>query len=300
MPKKLRTVSQYRYDFLENGSAQDPEDWSPYLLNITENDPDGNLIRETAFNQYQEPDQIIDYIYDENHNIIEEKVIQDDEITEHTVYERNADGLIMRELHSFLDGSVDTMEYYYDDQIRLVKKILTDSDGELERLEIFEYNGNDLVKETATGTSGNLIAETTYSLDEEGRIEKTEQIRVEQGDSERVVNFFNEQGHRYKTLRYNYKDQLIEINRYTFDEEGNLTEIEEEAQRGTSYIKFYQGGDGRSSTQEEVDSRGQVISTIERQFDEEGRLLEARVYVDGLNYRPNQHYLLKYAYDFHE
>ncbi|HRY32357.1 MAG TPA: hypothetical protein P5531_05265 [Bacteroidales bacterium] len=297
--KTLKSVRLYRYDILENGLS-DIEDWAPFIQSMTTYHEDGLVSREITYNAWGVQEQLVVYNYDEQRNLAEELFYDEgEEPMESRVYTRNELGLIISEHHRFMDESEDVVEYHYDEKNRLTGKVYYDSDGETERKEVLEYDGDLLLSEAVTDQDGNLISQATYSYDEHGKIEKSEQVRIEDGRSERMVSYFDENGNRKKNLRYNYQEQLIEISRFRTNGQGRLEEIEEENQHGKSFIKFTYDDQGNAVTQEEFNEKGDVISTIERKFDDEGRALETAVYIDGRNFRANQHYLLKYEYEFY-
>jgi YD repeat-containing protein len=299
MSKTIKSVSLYRYDILENGLADEIEDWDDFLQTKTHYSEDGRVTKESTFSSWNDSSQVIEYIYDANNLLIEERYSQDDEeVNESVTYLRNQDLKLMKEIHTFLDGSEDITEYEYNDQHQLISKRLTNSDGETEQKLIFDYNGDLLVSETTEDGSGNLVVKTSYSYHENGTVSQSEQIIHEDGKSERLVNQFDENGQRLKSLKYNTQEQLIEINRFNYND-GRLTEIEDENQRGHYFIKFTYDDRGNILSQEEMNDRGEVTSTIERTFDGENRLLQATIYVNGMNYRPNQHYIIRYVYEFY-
>lgn len=302
MPKTLKSVCVYRYDILENGLADGVEDWDSFIQSKTEYTAEGQIIKEISYGHYGDVEQIIDYLYNQEMQLLEEKYYQgDEELTETKSYERDENGQLVREYHRFLDGSEDVLEYQYDDKSLMLEKTLTDSDGDTERKELFEYAGDKLIKETIVDGHGNLVSEATYSYTEEGILEKTDHYAIEDGRSERLVSVFDNAGNRKKVLKYNTQEKLVEINRFIYSDAGQLIEIEEENQRGKSFITFTYDEEGKNIvSQEEVNDKGDVLSTIEREFDEEGRLLTATVFVDGMNYRPNQNYLVRYTYEFYD
>lgn len=300
MIKSIKSVSLYRYDILENGLADEIENWGDFIQTKTEYAADNRITKEITFGHWGEPDEVIEYEYDENDLLKEERYFHGgEEVSESVIYIRDANRNIISELHRFLDGSEDVTDYQYDEQSRLISKIQTDSEGSVERQEFYQYSGELLVSESIEEINSNLVTKNSYSYNNEGILEQSEQFISDDGKSERTVNQFDESGKRIKALKYNTQDKLIEITRYNY-QDNLLQEIEDENQKGKSYIKFYYDEQGNITTQEEMNENGEVISTIERTFDEDGRLLEATIYIDGLNYRPNQHYMIRYAYEFFE
>lgn len=238
MTKTIKSVSLYRYDILENGLADKIEDWSDFLQTKTDYTEDGRVIRESTFSNWNDSNQGIEYVYDSNNQLIEERYSQDgEEVNESVTYLRNQNQKLVKEIHKFLDGSEDITEYEYNEKQQLISKMLINSDGEIEQRIAFQYEGDQLVSEITEDGSGNLVVKSSYSYHENGIISESEQIIYEDNKPERLVNQFDTSGQRLKSLKYNTQEQLIEINRFNYNE-GRLSEIEDENQRGHSYIKF--------------------------------------------------------------
>jgi hypothetical protein len=51
---------------------------------------------------------------------------------------------------------------------------------------------------------------------------------------------------------------------------------------------------------EEKNTNGDIIARIERQFDENNRVVSTEVMMEAAMNRPGQHYTLRYAYGFWE
>ncbi|MHC1708245.1 MAG: hypothetical protein AB9842_12105 [Bacteroidales bacterium] len=298
MSKPIRSVSQYRYDVLENGLADNIEDWSEFIQTKTEYNSNDMVLKEITYGSWGEPDQIIEYLYDENNILMEEKYFHgDDEASEIVIYHRDANQNILKESHQFLDGSEDVTEYKYNDRDQLISKMIINDDGETERKETYNYSGEQLISEIFEEFLSNNVIQNSYTYNSDGIVIESEQIIKEENRSERLVNQFDDTGKRIKTLKYNHQDKLIEINRFSYKDD-RLDEIEEETQRGKFFIKFSYDDKGNITNQEEINDKGEIISTIERDFTDDGQLLQATVYIDGMNYRPNQHYIIRYEYEF--
>ena len=300
MSKKVKSVSLYRYDILENGLADETTDWNEYIQNKTDYNTNDQIIKEITVGKYGEPDQVTEFLYDEHNKLIsEEYFLGEEEASETVEYIYDAHDKIVQEIHQFGDGSTDITDYQYNEKGQLVSKTLTSDDGEIEKKEKFDYSGDWVIKEISEESLGNIVTENTYTYNDHGIVTESEQVVIQDGRRERLVNYFDDAGQRVKSLRYNHQDKLIEINRFNY-QDNRLIEIEEETQRGNYFIRFSYDDQGNIISQEEVNDSGAVTSTIEREFDEEGRLIEAVMYVDGQNYRPNQHYIIKYVYEFFE
>ncbi len=300
MAPKIKTTRLYRYDVLSYGQPDEELEWEHFIMNDSTFDVEGHLVREVTYNTDGEVEQVMENLLDDQHRLLEVRYSLDgEETTERKVFEYDDAGRVLKEMHVFIDGSEDVTDYQYSDSGLLLKKVTVDSDGIKESEESFEYSGDRLTREALVDGHGNLIMQTTYSFTDEGTLEQVEQIRVDEGVRERQLTFLDEKGSRMKTLKYNGKDQLVERSVFVYNEEGHLTEIQEEHQRGNSVLHFKNDEKGNNIFQEELSGNGEVMSTIERTFNEDGLLTETKVFIEGYQYRPTQNYILRYTYDFH-
>jgi hypothetical protein len=291
--QKTKSILIYRIDNLASDGLM------PKKHIFSEFDRHENLLHETHYNSEEEPEQIAEYKYDESGRLLEEKLFaEENELIEWRTYERDSEGRIIKEFQHYQDGTFDTTIYIYDDKMRLVEQKKTDTDGFVESVEVNEYEEDNLLSETVMDGDGNIIEKISYSYNNEGVLEASEHLSVENAMESRMVNYFDDKGNKYKTLRYNFKNQLIEIVHYEFDDHGSLITIEEENQLRKSRVEMKYDEKNNPVSQVETNEAGELLSTVKRSFDETDKVIESKVFIDGLGIRLDQDYVLQYEYEY--
>jgi YD repeat-containing protein len=206
--------------------------------------------------------------------------------------------MIVAEEVSYMDGSVDIIEYRYSNG-QLSEKIQRTEDDEVESKEKFEYEGDLLVRFDRTDYDDQVVYQVVNSY-KDGKLAESSISNFEGEQPYKQVVRYNEAGRRIEELRYDKRDRLIERNSFEEDENGRVVRMVEEntARKNTTGMAYDENG--RLVKQSETDMRGLVLSDIERSYTEEGLPEATRVLlldrVTGLH----QQYLLVYEYEFYE
>ncbi len=298
MTKKIRQISIYRMNLAGN-AARESQASSEYLMSTAYTDENGQETERISYNADGESEERVLTLWENGHPV-EERIELSGEPAERTTREFDDDGKIVREFRHYLDGEPDEIFYEYDAKGRLLKRQVTDSDGEEGEMHRWEYIDDQLVREEATNEYGDLEFTKNYTYHENGKPEELTELSFAGGEQTRNVNLYDEEGRLETEKRYNSKGQLIARNTYTYDEKGNATEITEETVTGTSLIKMQHDDKGNPVLQEEYDKEGSLITRIERTYDEEGRQLSTEVRMESTAQRFGQHYRLRFDYLFSE
>jgi len=296
MGRKERTLRIFKLD-IPDGENSDLQSDPGIIHNFTEYSEEGLPLVDIDYNEFGEIEQKIMNSFSGKLKV-ETKVYQsDDELTEWKTFEYTEEGLLLSEMLHYQDGSVDTIHYSYDEQKRLISKITVNSDEEQEARIEWLYDNGKLISETAFNDENKMIVRNTNTWDTEGILVES---LVEEFDGKLRAwrkHFFDPDGNRIKTLRYNHKDQLIEISKFFY--EGNLlVRIEDEDQLRKNLVIMEYDEKGNVVKQTETDKAEELVSSVYRTFDEDNRPLTSRVYMSGHGLRQDQNYLLTYMYDF--
>ncbi|MBP6978103.1 MAG: hypothetical protein PHD61_03545 [Bacteroidales bacterium] len=267
----------------------------PYTRSVF--DDQGNAVEEITFTKEGETESRYVRKYDAQGILTEELYYSGEDLTDRRTFERRSDGKLIREYRHYLDGSLDTISYLYNDQDQLSEKVTRDDEDFLESRTLFEYMDSRLVAEKETDGEGELISEKKVVYNDAGHpVEQMEWTR-ENDYRMRLAEELDEQGMRIRSARY-INGRLVERMGYQHDEKGQVLQMTEENERGSSIYTFEYDALGNMTLQEEQDREGRVISRIERTYDGEGRILENKVFIDGQGRRMSQHYRLEYIYTF--
>lgn len=298
MSKKIRQINIYRINLAGSG-INDPEGRSEYLMSSTSTNENGQETERISYDAEGVPEERVLTDYEEG-LAVEERIELGGEPAERTTREFDGSGRLIREFRHYLDGEPDQITYEYDHAGRLLKRQLTDSDGEEGEMHLWEYIDDQLVREEATNEYGDLEFTKTYSYHENGKPEELTEVSFSGGEQTRNINLYDEEGRLETEKRYNSKGQLIARNTYSYDEKGYVTEITEETVTGTSLIRMQHDEKGNPVLQEEFDKEGNLITHIERTYDEDGRQLSTEVRMESTPQRFGQHYRLRFEYLFSE
>ncbi|HNS17938.1 MAG TPA: hypothetical protein PKH94_05710 [Bacteroidales bacterium] len=299
MTKWIKSLTVMMHHYGMDGFQADELHVETYPHTRTVFDQQGNALEDVTYLKDGATESRYVRIYNPQGDLAEEAYYSGEDLTDRRTFEWQADRKLAKEFRHYLDGSLDTISYHYNEQGQLVEKTLNDDDGFLESRTVFEYIDSRLVAEKELDGENQLLSERRVVFTESGYpVEQTEWIR-ENDQRIRLVDEVDDQGLRIRSARY-VNGRLVERIGYEYDEKGRVSRTTEEHERGSSVYQFEYDQLGNVTLQEEYDREGRVISKIERTYDGEGRVLENKVFIDGQGRRMSQYYRMEYLYEFVE
>jgi antitoxin component YwqK of YwqJK toxin-antitoxin module len=298
MSKKIKSQTILRIEHIPGELPVDYEERSKRHSH-QEFDDQGNLLVEINYSSEGDMTDKSEFRYDEKGRLMETIIYdENEEVLERKVASRDAEGRMLREEVFYLDGSVDTYHYFYDEEGQMTALEVVDDEDSTEYTESYSYEDGKLVKTERFDENGNVTfrQEDTYV---NGQLSERKIWSDEETESYTLVHRFNERGLREQELRYNSKDQLIERNIFEDDGTGRIVRIIEENKLRKNTTDFSFDDQGRLVHQVECDINGAVNHEVNRNYDEEGRV--ATVMVDMMQ-RPSGQpltYTLTYLYTYH-
>ena len=211
MEKGIKSITITQSDYIIRNVNDEELDLQGHLHHYSEFDPDGKLLKEIKYNRYGDFEEMFVYGYDANGHMTRECYYPaENELAEERTFELNDQGQVIRSLKQYQDGSVDTTVYQYDESARLVKKITTTDEGEVDQVETFEWENGTLIGHEIADGEGEpffLPVEEAPALNE---------TRIVHNEKDQVVSEeeLDENGEVYMT-----------VNR-TYDEGGRADEVE--------------------------------------------------------------------------
>jgi YD repeat-containing protein len=259
-------------------------------------DENGNLLEDVKFDTSGEEGGRSIYRYDvKNRRISEETYDADGNLEEKLTFEYDAEGKVVKSYVHYLDDSKDTIAYQYNSDGKLTSKIWTNDEGETERIEKFVYNGDLLISEEMT-EEGELVRKNVFEYDEKGKMTGADFSDEEEDYT--TAHEYDDKGNLVKTLKYDADEKLIgkEVNYY--DEHNNRIKVNSEQVKGKTELRMaYRENKMIASVEQEFSNTGQLQQQIERALDEDGNLLELRVFQTGAGQYPLRKYLVVYEYE---
>ncbi|MEZ5083812.1 MAG: hypothetical protein R2750_10235 [Bacteroidales bacterium] len=296
MGHKIKSTTLYKYDLvLKNANAQEL-DWKKHKFSYTEFDENQNIVCEIKYNEDGEVDEKNINKFDKKGNLIEElSYLTEDEIAEHKTYERDEKGNVVKIFKHYQDGEKDTINFIRDQAGKILEKITIDSYNEEEAREIIEYAGEKVISRKEYEYD-ELVVEESYKYNEKGVLIELTRWTHEDEDS-KYKNIYDDEGNIYKALKYNLKDKLISKAEY-FYKDGKLAEIAEESPYGKNITRFNYDEAGNVVLQTEENGAGKLNNKAIRKFNEHNDVSETEVFIDFHGKGINQHYVLKYEYEY--
>jgi hypothetical protein len=201
MEKKTKSITITQYDYIIRNVNDEEVDIHGHPNHYSEFDPDGRPLKEMRYNRHGEFEEMFEYGYDDQGNLLRESYYPvENEIAEEKTFVRNDAGQILRILKHYLDGSVDTTTFEYNEAGELSKRTTTTDEGEVEQVETFEWENGVLVGQQILDEHGELISEPDVDTVKPG------QTRVIHDEKGQVITEeeLDEDGEIYMTVNRSY------------------------------------------------------------------------------------------------
>jgi hypothetical protein len=241
----------------ENGLPAKEEhfypDGTPDIYIVTEYNEKGKAISIVEYDSDDELMQSTEFHYDENNNLIQQDGCFGVESGVYSTRYTYENGLLVKQ-EVYEDDEFAYLEkaLCYNEKGLLIKQIDYDEEGNEKDITVNEYDENDLV---------------------------IKRVRDEVIAKDRRVYLFeyDEQGNKIKDLIYNYEEVLISKTYYTYNEQNQLLEKEDENLDG--YAKVVNTFEGENLIKAEMfDKDANLIAWEEYLYDDDNRVCSFRQY----------------------
>ncbi len=297
MPQRKYTAL-YKRD-LKPGKS-DAEQQEYWLHSHSEFDPKGNLTEQTVYDNHGAVLERVVKEYDTNGLLIHEQFFLDNnDPSDEKTYERDENGMLIREIKHYLDGSYDTITYFYDSSNRITRTVTMNDEGEAEQEMINEYRDDFLVRSRVTDGEGNLLQINEFVFHEQDNSVGHKRIDNESGDESHILTHYNSNGRKQSEIFYDEEGHMIGQTLYEEDEQGRLTKISEEGIKN-SFTNFVYDENGNAVLQQEYDGAGNLVTSVKRKFDSNNNLIYSNVVIEGQGRNLPQHYEVRLEYAFYD
>ncbi len=301
MGKTVKSVTVIKKDVVLPSVSANELTENEYLFSKTEYNEKGQILKEINYHPDGSIEHAYSYNYDDNGFLKEEMLIENkDEVIERTTFEPDEKMNIRKEYRHYLDGTYDSIEYICDDNGNLVEKVTIDYEGGVELRECFEFKGEKLIKETVLDKDNKVISEKTIKYDDKDRITDTESYDSLEETRLKRITEYDDKGYPKELLTYDLSDRLIERIQFSHNDDGRLAQVIEENPRKKNTIKFQYDKNGNVVCKEEFDKNGKLINKVERIYDDDSRVLEARAFIEIAEKNIIRNYVLTYDYEFYD
>lgn len=298
MERKLKTEKIYRILIKPDQEIEDEAD-ERILQSLNEFDHSGNMTMEITYNADESINEKNEYHYDDSGRVIRSVIYsEDNEALETRKYYYDDAGKTLKEEVLYMDGSVDTIDYHYEDDL-LKKKILSTDDGEIEGKEIYQYE-EDRMTLYEKYEDDNRLVHQVKNVYKDGVIQESRTWESVNDMTSRQIIYFNEHGRRKEELRYDHNERLTGRHQFEEDDQGRILKVMEESTRGKYSTEYSYDQQGRQFTKTETDMNGQMVSKIERSYNDEGRLKSGEISYRDRMTGTIQKYRIIYEYDYYD
>ena len=302
MAKKLKEMCIYRKfgQFEPNDLTHDASTLNEYLVNRIEYHPDfQKVVRDMQYDTNGNVQQETTLEYDDHGFLISETLIESDgEVVERKTYEPDEESRINKEYIHYADGSYDMIEYFYSDSGQITKKVQSDNDGVVEHSVEYEYDNGQLVAEVSFGEEGDMVSVTEYEYDEDGLLDEKITYNIGANEKRTQSYVYNDEGYREAIFSTDGTGQLVEKFLFTLDEKGRPVAVVEENRHKKNRIIMEYDEKDHVVFQEEYDLRGELVSKVRRDYDQDGLFLKSEVTARNPVNGMIQQYEVMHVYEF--
>ncbi len=297
---KIKSVKVFRKEIiLRSASAQELEEVTKIYSEIHYNQ-EGKKIKDLKYDSFERIEYLIVFQYDDTGKLIEEITFEDEEtFVERKTFEYDDKSNLSKEFLHYMDGSFDTVEYFYNHSGQLVEKKQYDSDYELEEFTTYKYDGVNLINKKVTDAEGNVLKETSYAFNENGDLIEDYEIEENSGFEFKRVIEFNDKG--VKTATYIYNEGDLTVEKYCYDENDpdKVVKIIEENSNGKNTIELEYDNNGNVTLQRIYDINGLLVREIIMTYDANNNLLEYKIISHKVKHGGALNYCMVYEYEFY-
>jgi antitoxin component YwqK of YwqJK toxin-antitoxin module len=297
MMKKVKSQNAYLIDVAPESEFEEYRDVEGVQHSSSVYNENGHLLTDIKFDNHGQTTGTSVYKYNDKGFLIFEETLDENGQTEEKVsWEVDENGRILKKFVHYLDDTIDTIHYQYNDEGLLIQVIQKDEDGQEEHREEYEYNNGKRIAERHY-EYGALETENIFEYDDNGRLIEVTASGPEEAVT--LVNEYDEKGNRIKTLKYTADDKLVEKHLMTYDAQGRLIGMSEETPYKKNNVVMELDAAGNAIRQTETDRNGQLVSLVEREYDADGNVLRVSATIAGQPGAPHRKYILKYVYEFY-
>lgn len=297
---KIKTINLYKYDYVLKDINSEDFELKGGIYNKSTYDKEGRTLSEIKYDAQGEIEQNYSYAYNEQGaKIAERSWDESGDLIDDMEYDVDANGKTRFAYKNYLDGSKDTITYSYNDEGKLIEKAVRTDEDELELVDTFSYEGNDLVLHETRDEDGEVVFREEMILDEKGKVLETSNWNIESDSTTRVVNEYDDEGELRCVSSFSEDGKLLF--KVSYERKGDMiTGVSEETPDRKVLTSIEYDDKGNAVAQEERNEKGEINSRTERKFDENSNVIEAETLIDMHGLGRNQQYLLKYEYEFFE
>lgn len=299
MSEKIKSIRATRFDRKVDSIMDKELTITESPLSIKEYNQEGNLVHNSNYGPGGTLSEKFVYKFEEDKLIEQITFADEDEVgeTEKLEYEN---GIHIKTLIEFLDGSQDIITHSYDSDGNKISSTTIDDDGDEGNQEYWEYNNNKLVSYKLINEYGETEEEQQLQYDSEGNlIKKRFYNSLEEKDYYWTFEY-QDKGILRMGSKYNNRDKLMEEKSYQYNDRGDVL-VEKTENSKESILKEYKydkEGNEVYALEKEID-KDEIAYEVWRSYDSSNRQTHTKVFVSGNEDSSDLEYEIKIDYEFY-
>ncbi len=202
-------------------------------------------------------------------------------------------GLLCKEYRHQKGEAIGYLSYFYNSKNQIVRTEYNTTKGATKKYVLFEYEGENLVKEAAFKPNGEMLRETTYSYNSDNSVsdinhaengtnvlrrvfeyQNTILTRETEFSNELLDNYityqyFSDDGQLYKKSYYDEASQLISYTTHEYFDNLKIRYNHYSANHNfTGYDIEHYNGDNTIQKFVSYNSQGEIVSTVKYEYDQ--------------------------------
>lgn len=300
MEKKVSNLSVFRKNLVYNTLGELDSNQPEFLVSESLYElPHGKLVKETHWTENGQVEQQTVYSYTPQGFLLREELVDSDGSTlECRSFEPDSNNLIQIERLHYADGSADRILYVRDSNQKLVRKEFYADENDLEVIEEFAYDGENLLRQTKRDNNDDLIAESHYTYNDMGLISELTVNDLEEDINYQKHYAYDENGFLLQVTTFNEEGDPVERITHENNEAGKPVKITDENKRQKNTTTLEYNEFGEVIFQAETDRHGQLVKQLEKSFDDNNLLKETQVLVRDFQRGFSRSYVLRHQYVF--
>jgi antitoxin component YwqK of YwqJK toxin-antitoxin module len=294
--QKIKENLVYRKDVVLKDKTAEHLEEMEHLHSKTCFDENGNVLSEVQYDSSENiiQESILDY--DANGRLIEEVVKDSDGfVVEHKRFEIQDSGRVTKEFRYYMDETFDTIVYHYEGD-HVVKREIIDFDGEIENVEEFVYQDGLLIEKVVKDGDDEILTYQKITYDDQKNIIELEEVDHSEGVRTRTEYEYYASGNKKSVLVFDASDELVEKTLLTENEKGQTSRVVEENKSKKNTINMEYDNHGNVVFQEEFDIKGDLVSSVRREYNAENMITASEVYISGMGRGLSRNYTLRQEY----
>ncbi len=295
---KIKSELTYRAVFSPEQENIVDEELEFFLSAKIHYDEDGRVVFNEAFDENESLVERTEYRYDEKGRIVfEMHYFAEDDIEESLERSFDEEGRILEEKMNYPYDSSDVLTFYYNGDGKLTKKVLRDEDGEISEQNLYEYENDNLVRETLLGEEDEVVESIESEYNEKSQLISRHEYRAIDDVPFRYDFEYDNNGNRSVVKRFNEKGQMIERLSFAYDDKGNTTMMRIETATRTVIHNYINDDAGNTIEEVETDLTGHILSSIKRTYMADSVLSRSEVRMNHIGRKAA--YVLKFEHEYY-